>query len=471
MRRRLLIGLALALLVWVALAALPPAGGRASRRGGGGGAVSAELGGVPVAAVVRRDFVRLVPAEGNLQAVRATRLTVPVAEQGAMRIAWLAADGARVGAGEPVVRFDAGEIERSLAEAEEDLASARLKVGKEQSNDRAAIARLERDAAMAEHELTNARQFQKKDATVFSRHDIIESDIDQQLAGEKQRVARAQESVSETQERAGLGLLAVDIRKAEAKIRQARAALRAMAVVAPHAGVFILQRDMMANQPHVGDTVWPGELLAEIPDLAEMQAVVYVLEADAGGLANGERAAVEVEADPGVTRAARVTRVAAVPKPRLRGSPVQYFEVVLRFDAATPPALKPGERVRARLCLAERRGALVAPREAVFDRDGRPVVYRWRPQGLGRLGRLGGDGFEALSVAVGPADTAATVIDAGVAAGDLLALRDPTRPAPAAPGAAAPGAPGGSAAPATPATPAINGLRGQLWPAGRDGAA
>jgi HlyD family secretion protein len=410
-----------------------------------GSAGLAERGGVPVAAVVRRDFVRQVPAEGNLRAVVSTRINAPMSEDGAMRIAWIADDGSEVAAGAPLVRFDPSEIEKTLADGEADLASARLKADKERSNDRTAITKLERDAAMAERELASARQFQKKDATLFSRHDIVESEIDQGLAVEKQRVARAQEVASKAQEQAGLGLLAVDIRKAEAKIRRARASLQAIAVTAPHAGIFILQHDMSPEPPHVGDTVWPGQALAEIPDLSRMQAEVYVLEADAGGLAAGEAATVQVDADPGTQLPARVARVASVPKPRLRGSPVQYFEVDLKLTGAAgaaPPAhaLKPGERVSAVLRLAERRGALVAPREAVFERDGGPVVYRWRAPA---------SDFEAVPVTLGPSGTAVAVLDGGVATGDLLALRDPTRPAAAgapAPAAAAGGTRSGAAA-------------------------
>jgi HlyD family secretion protein len=438
-RRRL--GLvALGLVAVVALAAVLPQAGRLGR------ALAPEMQGapalseVPLQAVERRDFAHRVPAEGNLRAVRSTPVQVPFVETGWFRIGWLAPDGVRVRTGDVVVRFDPTELAKSLSDAEDDLATARLKSAKQHASDQAEIDKLEHDAALAHVELDNAKRFQKKDPLIFSRHDIVESEIDQDLALEKERHARDLERTRGELERADAGLLAVDVRQAELKIRQAREGLRALAVTAPHDGVLIMKRNPRGEVAHVGDQVGFGATLAEIPDPSAMEAEVYVLEADAGGLASGRPATIEIEAEPGVAHPARIVRVDALAKPRLRGSPVQYFGVTLALQRTDPRVMKPGQRVRAVLGLAERRGALVVPRQAVFQRAGRNVVYRRRADGAG---------FDAVPVELGPSDLGTTVVESGVAAGDLVALRDPTRAAaPAAqPGAAPAGPPAGSQRP------------------------
>ena len=435
------------------LASLPRAAPLA-RWGGGPGAAA----GTPVEAVVLRDFVHRVPAEGNLRAARSTPVAVPMAARSfsSFRLAWLAPDGARVRAGDVVVRFDPTELAKALADAEAKLATARLKAGAERSSLLAEIENLQRDAAVARLELDNARQFQKKDELVFSRHDIITSEMDQQLAAGKELHAREQRRGHEALGRAGLDLLAIDLRQAELEIRQARAGLAALQVKAPHDGIFILDRNRQGgggSLARVGDTVWSGMRLAEIPDLSVMQAEVYVLEADAGGLAVGKPATVVVESQPGVEHAARIARVDTLARPRVAGSPVQFFAVTLALARTVPQAMKPGQRVTALLRLEERRATLVAPRAAVFQRGGRSVVYR----------RRAGGGFEPVPVRLGPSDPGATVIESGVRQGDLLALRDPTlapEPAPkAAPaGAAAPAAPSGRAGPGRRGEPAGPGL-------------
>jgi len=447
---RRLLALASALAVVTALIAFlpaaPPAAGRAA---GWTSGMDAPGGEVPVAAVERRDFIHEVPAEGNLRAARSAAVLVPApgARAGSFRIAWLAEDGARVRAGDVVVRFDPTDLAKALRAAEAKLETARLKVAGQRSGLEADIANLEREAAMAQVELDNARHFQKKDELIFSRHEIIQSEMDQQLAAGKELHAREQQSGRQELGRASLDLLAIDVRRAETEIRRARAGLQSLQVTAPNDGVLMLDRHGQdAEPPRVGDTVWSGMALAEIPDLSEMQAEVYVLEADAGGLAVGKPATVVVESQPGVERPARIARVDSLAKPRLTGSPVQYFAVTLAFTHGGPRAMgavEPGQRVLARLRLEERRGALVVPREAVFQRGGGAVVYRRRG---------GARGFEPVPVTLGPASVGAAVIETGVAAGDLVALQDPSAdtarrlPAPAALAApAAPASPGGVA--------------------------
>ena len=402
---RLGLGLA-AVAILVALAAfLPPVG-------------SGAAGDVPVLRVEPQDFERRVPAQGNLRAVTATPVSVPAGVPGPFRIGWIAQDGSRVKQGDVVIRFDPSAIEKRLVDAGDDLRETRLTMEKKQIEGTAELRKLERDAALARLELEDAKQFQKKDALLFSRADIIESEIDQGLAEEREGHARATRQTREKLSGTEAALLQIKIRQADAKIRQARAGLQALTVTAPHDGVLILKRNWRGEATRVGDSVWNGQPLAEIPDLARMEAEVFVLEADAGGLTPGRPATVTVESAPGVSWPAKISRVDSLAKPRILGSPVQYFAVTLALDRTDPQVMKPGQRVQATLFLEQRKGALLVPRQALFDREGRSVVYR-----------RGGRGFTPVEVKLGPSSLGRVVVESGIHRGDVLAMRDPTRPA------------------------------------------
>lgn len=396
---------------------------------------------VPVVRAARGTFELRVPAQGNLRSVRATPVSVPAGVPGPFRLAWLAPDGARVREGEVVIRFDSTEMVKELADARDDGQSSALKIGKQEVQGRAEIDKLDRDAGLAREELAAAQQFQKKDETIYSRHEIIESDIDQDLAKDKAEHSRDARRTREKLDATELQLLAIERRKAELKRLQAEQGLRALEVTAPHDGVLILKRDFRGDPVRVGDSVWNGQPLAEIPNLEEMEAEVFVLEADAGGLAPGKRASVVLESRPDVSWPAEIRRVDPLAKPRLRGSPVQYFAVVLKLARTDPQTMKPGQRVRATLFLEERKDAVAVPRQAVFDQDGKKIVYVRR-----------GATFAPAEVTLGPVSMGRVVIEKGVEPGDEVALVDPTRPARSKdepgeePGTAAPspGAPGAS---------------------------
>ncbi|HEX4499065.1 MAG TPA: HlyD family efflux transporter periplasmic adaptor subunit [Thermoanaerobaculia bacterium] len=399
-------------------------------------------GDVPTLKIEAGDFVRDVPAQGELKSMRATPVSVPTSVTGAARIGWLAPDGSLVKQGAVVIRFDPSALEKKLIDAEDDLRGAQLQMEKEQLSGLSEVRKLQQDAAIARVELEQASQFQKKDTDIYSRSEIIESDIDQRLAGERQKHAETSQQSHERLTGTEVALLRIKVRQADAKIQQAQAGLKALAVTAPHDGVLILKRNWRGDTTRVGDSVWNGQPLAEIPDLSAMEAEVYVLEADAGGLKVGKNATVAVESAPGVSYPAHIQRVDALAKPRIPGSPVQYFAVTLALGKTDPKVMKPGQRVQAILQLDQRKDALLVPRQAVFDREGRSIVYR-----------QGKRGFEPVEVKLGASTMGRIVVESGIAAGDVLALRDPTRPA---------GEPEIKAAPRPSAPPARSGGSGGI---------
>jgi HlyD family secretion protein len=397
---------------------------------------------VPTLKIQAGDFQRSVPAQGDLHSVRATPISVPSGVPGPFRIGWTAPDGSLVKQGDVVIRFDPSVLEKRLIDAQDDLRGAQLKMEKEQLSGLSEVRKLQQDAAIARIELEQASQFQKKDADIYSRSEIIESDIDQRLALERQKHAEGSQQSHQKLTGTEVALLQISVRQADAKIQQARAGLQALSITAPHDGVLILKRNWRGDTTRVGDNVWNGQPLAEIPDLSAMEAEVYVLEADAGGLKAGKSATVAVESAPGVSYPAHIQRVDALAKPRIPGSPVQYFAVTLALGKTDPKVMKPGQRVQALLLLDQRKDALLVPRQAVFDREGRSIVYR-----------QGKRGFEPVEVKLGASTMGRILVESGIASGDVLALRDPTRPA---------GEPEIKPAPRRAAPPARNGRGGGM---------
>lgn len=370
---------------------------------------------VPTVRVERSSFSRTVSAEGTLQAVEATAITAPATPEGPFKLAWVIEDGARVAKGDPVVRFDPTELERDLADGRGDRATADARTTKASATADSIRANLDRDAALATDELAKAKTFQSKDAEIYSRFEIVSSEIDAGLAQAKKDHAEAVKGTQSRLSRTELDLLAIERRKADIKITRAEAGLAALALLAPHDGIVVLQRDWRGNPPRVGDSVWRSQKLAEIPRLDAMEAQLYVLEADAGGLAVGQRATVRVEGRA-ETYAARLRQVDSLAKPRFRGVPVQYFGAVATIERTDPAVMKPGQRVTARIVLAEAVDALVIPRQAVVEKDGKKVVYR----------RAGWRGFRPVEVSLGVAALGRVVVAGGLDEGDVIAVVDPT---------------------------------------------
>ena len=367
--------------------------------------------------VATQHFVRRVTAEGNLRAVKATPLTTPRggSRMGPMKLAWLAPDGTLVKQGDVVVRFDPSEPEKQLRDGQIDLAAATARLDEDTVKSRAAVAGRTTDAALARDELAQTRKLQSKDPMIFSRNQIIESEIDEQLASAKQVHAERARAIEQRLATSNAAVIGVERQKAELAISHAQATLNSMAIVAPSDGIFVLERNWNGAMPKLGDSLWPGQAVAQITVLDAMEANVYVLEVDGSGLAEGQPAQVVLEAAPDHPFTGKIRIVDKLAQPRQQGSPVQYFGVVIQLDATDREAMKPGQRVRATLVL-DQLDVLVAPRGAVVKRGPDNVVYRRTAAG-----------FEPVAVELGAATSGRVAITKGLAAGDVIALRDPTQ--------------------------------------------
>lgn len=371
---------------------------------------------VPVMAVAPSRFVRTVTAEGFLKSAKATSVATPTDAPGPFRIAWIATDGGRVAAGDVVVRFDRTEIARNLEKGQAESAKASQRLAKSRSASEADDRSLALDAEIALQELEAARAYQKRDAQIFSRYQIIESEIDGELAEERRRHAEAVRGVKQRLASADASLIEIARQKVELEVERAKKGLAALEVTAPHAGLIVLTRNWRGEVPQQGQTVWNGFPIGEIPDTSVMNAEIFVLEADAGGLAVGQRAEVVVESQPGVRHAATVERVDNLARPRVRDNPVQYFGATLHLERTEASLMKPGARLYAKVWLESRDEAIVIPRQAVVTEEGQSYVHR----------RAGG-GFQKVAVVLGPASYGRVVVEKGLAAGDVIALRNPAR--------------------------------------------
>ncbi len=144
-----------------------------------------------------------------------------------------------------------------------------------------------------------------------------------------------------------------------------------------------------------------------------MEVELFVLEVDGGGLAKGLAVSVFLDSRPGRRFSGTIKRVDDLAKQRRKDVPVQYFTAIVALDKTDPEVMKPGQRVRAEIQVAESEG-LVVPRQAVFSVDGHDVVFRRE-----------GDSFEPMTVKVGATTAGRVILESGVDSGDVLALTDP----------------------------------------------
>ena len=361
-------------------------------------------------------FTRRVTAEGTLKATKATPVTAPQNATAPLKVSWIADDGTLLRRGDVIVRFDSTDFENLLLSGQEARENANNRLAKETAESGAVRKNLTRDARLAQSELEAAKRFKFDDAEIFSRYARIENEVDQELASSKKRHAEEVLGIRGSLAAVERDLIAIDDRKAGLKIKQAEEGLKALQVVAPHDGILVLQRNWRGDMPRVGDSMWRGQPIGEIPELQSMKAEVFVLEADAAGLAAGQKATVSLEADASRTFSGTVKSVDKVARPRIPRQPVQYFGVTVELARTDPTLMKPGARVRAVLEVESQANAFAIPRQALFEKEGKKLAYVKR-----------GETFEPVEVTIGSSSAGRVVVTRGLSTGEEIALEDPTQ--------------------------------------------
>jgi HlyD family secretion protein len=378
---------------------------------------------VPLYEVARSDWSHRVLAEGFLVAEEVTHVVVPAEVRHGGRILWIEEDGKEVKAGQVVMRLDHYELEQRLEADVAELQTADVEQRRTGVEGRSSVDTAITRKDLAGFELDHAERYRRDDEAVFSRSEIIDSQIEEELARTRRGRAAELEEIQGDRARAQTERVEVTRRVASLEVDLARAALSALELRAPRAGILIWSRDWRGETSQIGEQVFRGQVMAEIPDLSGLEAEVFVLEADADGVAAGRPATVTLDAHPDRAYEARVIRVDPIARRRFRGSPAQYLGVTLAIADPDTALMKPGQRVTASILIDEEPDALVIPRLALFIDDGGYFVYLARDRAFAR------QEVEVRRVAPGLA-----LLGGGVEEGDLVALEVPAATAAAAAG-------------------------------------
>jgi hypothetical protein len=114
----------------------------------------------------------------------------------------------------------------------------------------------------------------------------------------------------------------------------------------------------------------------------------------------------------GLVLPATVTVVSGMGRPDRTAGPLRMFDVTLRLDE-TDPRLRPRTSVRVTATGQTIEGVRLVPRQSIFDKDGKSVVYVSTPAG-----------FEVREVTVLHRNESQAAVE-GIEEGTVVALVDP----------------------------------------------
>jgi multidrug efflux pump subunit AcrA (membrane-fusion protein) len=131
----------------------------------------------------------------------------------------------------------------------------------------------------------------------------------------------------------------------------------------------------------VGDTVWPGSSIAEIPDLGSLQIKGKIEEVERGRLREGLAVRIMLDPFPEKPFTGKLSAIAPLAEQNFEWPPSRNFRAYGAFDEIDP-RLRPGMNGRMDIVIDRLAKAISVPAKAIFNRDGRPVVLVAGPAGF-----------------------------------------------------------------------------------------
>ena len=259
---------------------------------------------LPTAAARQGDFSVIVRCRGELKARHSVQITAPV-NVPSLRIVWQAPPGGAVKEGDPVVRFDPSSTQQQLQEKEAALKQAQATLDQAVADARITAEQDQRDLSTSKYDVEKAKMEASK-AEIVSELEGEESRIDLGLSEQKLRVQEATVNLHATSDKAKIASLTRQRDQAQAEVDLTNHRLSQMELKTPLSGVVMYMQNnsqgwMNAKPFQVGDQVWPGGVVAEIPDLATLEMEGKVEEIDRGRISAGMETRVHIDSLPELT--------------------------------------------------------------------------------------------------------------------------------------------------------------------------
>jgi HlyD family secretion protein len=349
---------------------------------------------IPTALVAREPVNVRIHTLGELHPVRTETVVAPPVSGGTLLIIYVVKTGSYIKKGDIVVQFDPSEQEYNLEQSRSQLAEAEQKIKKMQVDQKVRVAREKVTLLSAESAVRRAELAIKGNALlskIKARKNEIALDEARRRLEQLQRDIRS----NADSDMANLAVQTIARNKAMLGMKLAQENIENMTIRAPANGIVVAAQNIYFSSSiniisissipsyKAGDQVYPGRPIAQIQDVDQVEVYSRVLEADRGNLALGQPAEIWLDSRPTKPFMGHIKSLASsANSPSNAGSTLELLESLSTrsFDAVFE--FEPEEEqvklgVTAQIVIQGKNveNALSLPRQAIFQKDGRPVVY------------------------------------------------------------------------------------------------
>lgn len=386
---------------------------------------------IPTVRVTRGPLETKIYALGELRPSSIAMVIAPPVG-GALQIIHIVSTGSYVEKGDVVVEFDPVEQEYNLEQNQSQLEEADQQIKKMQAD--IAVRKAQDNVALmsARFSLRRAELRVKENellGAIEARKNVIALDEAKRKLEQMERDVKSRAS----SDQADLAVQNVNRMRAQMQMKMAQQNIDNMKLRAPISGIVVVSQSygmVMVSSGGImysdttefreGDQISAGMTVAQIQDVQMMEIASKVAEIDRGNLNPGQAVDIRVDSMPSTGFTGKIKSLAGMASTSSQTA-AEYYSGVRSFDAvfeldAKGMRMSPGVSARVEIRGASLKDALSLPRQALFAKEGKSVVYVKKTQ----------DDWEANAVQVKYFTESRAVVE-GLAEGTEVALVDPNQ--------------------------------------------
>jgi len=339
--------------------------------------------------VVRNSFLQTVEAYGELKSMSSTTIGCPtIMHVWEFTIATMAPEGQQVKKGDLLITFDTKSVAEQLLVKQSELETARkelerIHLAEQEELDVLGLALLQSSVL---------RQKAKNKAEVSGPHlamnDVKKNKLDYELACLNEQIARHRVENKKSHMHTQIKFSENKVRKLEKDVADLTESIAKMRVHAPVDGIVVYSPDWRGHKVKVGESVWFGQTIMELPDLSHMEVKAVVPEKDAAQVKQGQSVEVRLDASPDKLFHGRITSLGRFFREKSQEQPLIVFDVAISIDKPDTLLMRPGMTAKANILVASARDVMQIPLNALLDTEDGPQVIKRTLLGTESLVRI-----------------------------------------------------------------------------------
>ncbi|HMG33807.1 MAG TPA: efflux RND transporter periplasmic adaptor subunit [Blastocatellia bacterium] len=337
-----------------------------------------------------------VTASGTLRATSSRSFAGPPSfgDYWQFQIVSMAPEGQAVKNGDLIIKFDSQKanqdlmtFQNELDQATKELERAKVQIDLEEKE-------IEGKLSEAENRREKLRLKQGMSPTVEKATKIELDALEYEQANREVALLKERLEWHKKSSEANYRVIESKKVRAENKLKELQRGIDNFSAKADRDGVLIYKTRWNGERFQVGESVWSGQPIAEIPDLNTIVAEALVPEVDIGKVKIDQRAEVSIDAFPGKTYEGTVKNIGTLVRPKSWDIPNKVLEVRIALDHLDTSVMRPAMSINVKIETDRAEDQIAVPlRSVVTTSDGSFVKTKsqngWIPRAV-KLGRSNG---------------------------------------------------------------------------------